>query len=57
MPLRLLLPICAALLAACQARPSVDGKVSILPQPVSRYENLPLSAFRGWREVADPSKP
>jgi uncharacterized membrane protein len=24
-----------------------------LAQPVSRYENLPLSAIRGWREVAE----
>jgi hypothetical protein len=23
-------------------------------QPVSRYENLPLSAIRGWRDAADP---
>lgn len=28
-----------------------------LAQPVSRYENLPLSAIRGWREQADPPKP
>ena len=24
-----------------------------LPQPVTRYENLPLSSFRGWRGAAD----
>jgi hypothetical protein len=28
-----------------------------LAQPVSRYENLPLSAIRGWREAADAVKP
>ena len=27
-----------------------------LSQPVSRYENLPLSAIRGWREAADTLK-
>lgn len=27
-----------------------------LAQPVSRYENLPLSAIRGWREAADTLK-
>ena len=27
-----------------------------LAQAVSRYENLPLSAIRGWREAADPLK-
>jgi hypothetical protein len=27
-----------------------------LAQPVSRYENLPLSAIRGWREVAETLK-
>lgn len=27
-----------------------------LAQPVSHYENLPLSAFRGWRETTDPLK-
>ena len=27
-----------------------------LAQPVSRYENLPLSAFRGWRAAADTLK-
>ena len=38
MPLRLLLPLCAALLAACQSPPAADDTASILPQPVSRYE-------------------
>lgn len=32
-------------------------RVSVpLGQPVSRYENLPLSAFRGWRGAADTQK-
>ena len=27
-----------------------------LAQPVSRYENLPLSAIHGWREAAETPK-
>jgi hypothetical protein len=27
-----------------------------LAQPVNRYENLPLSAIRGWRAAADAQK-
>jgi hypothetical protein len=27
-----------------------------LAQALSRYENLPLSAIRGWRETADTLK-